>query len=129
MSRVPIFENTAPNAIQLTVCSRQIFAFSRDGGLPFSRIVRRVNSRTRTPIYAVWFSALMSALLGLLSFAGNSAISAVFALVVAGQYVAYGIPISARFLGDNEFKPGPFSLGRAVSRDGPHRPRCLLMDS
>ncbi|KAA1473610.1 amino acid transporter [Dentipellis sp. KUC8613] len=95
----------------LTVCSRQIFAFSRDGGLPFSRSLRRVNTRTRTPIGAVWFAAFVSLLLGLLAFAGPQAIGAIFSLVVAGQYVAYAIPISARFLGTNDFKKGPFHLG------------------
>ncbi|TFY62224.1 hypothetical protein EVG20_g6781 [Dentipellis fragilis] len=95
----------------LTVCSRQIFAFSRDGGLPFSRYLRRVNTRTRTPTSAVWFAAFVSLLLGLLAFAGPQAIGAIFSLVVAGQYVAYAIPISARFLGANKFKKGPFHLG------------------
>ncbi|KAI0027596.1 amino acid/polyamine transporter I [Vararia minispora EC-137] len=96
----------------LTVCSRQIFAFSRDGALPCSRILRRVDVRTRVPIRAVWFSVLVSALLGLLAFAGANAIGTIFSLVVAGQYVAYAIPISTRFLGKNNFKHGPFSLGR-----------------
>ncbi|VDC07407.1 unnamed protein product [Peniophora sp. CBMAI 1063] len=95
------------------VCSRQLYAFSRDGALPFSSILRRVNDKTRTPIYAVWFAIFISALLGLLAFAGANAIGAIFSLVIAGQYTAYSIPICARFLGQNSFKPGPFTLGRA----------------
>ncbi|KZV65289.1 amino acid transporter [Peniophora sp. CONT] len=97
----------------LVVCSRQIYAFSRDGALPLSSVLRRVNPTTRTPIYAVWFAAFISALLGLLAFAGSNAIGAIFSLVIAGQYTAYSIPICARFLGQNSFKPGPFTLGRA----------------
>ena len=57
----------------------------------------------------------MSLLLGLLSFAGPSAIGAVFSLVVAGQYVAYSIPIAARFIGGRNIQPGPFNLGKLVS--------------
>lgn len=53
----------------------------------------------------------MALLLGLLAFAGGAAIGAVFSLAVVGQYVAYSIPISARFLGGQPFKPGRFNLG------------------
>ncbi|PPQ81026.1 hypothetical protein CVT25_014486 [Psilocybe cyanescens] len=96
----------------LTACSRQIFAFSRDGGLPLSSFLYNVNPKTHSPIQCVWFSIALSLFLGLLDFAGPSAIGAVFSLVVAGQYVAYSIPILARFSGGQEFKPGPFSLGK-----------------
>ncbi|KAF9561814.1 APC amino acid permease [Agrocybe pediades] len=95
----------------LTACSRQIFAFSRDGGLPFSGWLYNVNQRTHAPVHAVWFSVLGAALLGLLGFAGPNAIGAVFALGVTGQYVAYSIPITARYFGGQEIKPGPFTLG------------------
>jgi len=95
----------------LTTCSRQIFAFSRDGGLPFSKWLYNINRSTHAPVNCVWFAAFLSLLLGLLAFAGPAAIGAVFSLVVAGQYVAYSIPISARFLGGKPLRPGPFSLG------------------
>lgn len=91
--------------------SRQSFAFSRDGALPLSRILYRMNSITGTPVNTVWFVIVASALLGLLSFAGTQAINAVFAVSVTGLYVAYSIPIAARFMFDNNFKPGPFHLG------------------
>ncbi|GLB36976.1 putative APC amino acid permease [Lyophyllum shimeji] len=96
----------------LTTCSRQIFAFARDGGLPLSRWLYNVNARTHAPVYCVWFAAGISLLLGLLAFAGANAIGAIFSLVVTGQYLAYSIPISARFLGGKEIKRGPFSLGK-----------------
>jgi len=96
----------------LTTCSRQIFAFSRDGGLPLSKWLYNVNKRVHAPVYAVWFSVILSFLLGLLSFAGPSAIGAVFSLVVAAQYVAYSIPIAARFIGGRKIQPGPFNLGK-----------------
>lgn len=35
-----------------------------------------------------------------------------FSLSVTALYIAYGVPIAARFLGSNDFKPGPFNLGR-----------------
>ncbi|KAG6861937.1 hypothetical protein C0995_009887 [Termitomyces sp. Mi166 len=96
----------------LTTASRQIFAFSRDGALPLSGFLYNINSRTHAPILAVWFVATTSSILGLLAFAGPTAINAIFSLVVAGQYFAYSVPITARFVGHKEPKRGPFSLGR-----------------
>ncbi|KAA1473607.1 hypothetical protein DENSPDRAFT_872903, partial [Dentipellis sp. KUC8613] len=95
----------------ITVTARQVFAFSRDGGFPFSRFLRRVNPRTHTPLYAVWAIVLVAVLLGLLAFAGPDAINAIFSLGVVAQFIAYTVPIAARYLGKNEFKKGPFHLG------------------
>ena len=82
------------------------WAFARDNGLPFSRYLYRVNESTRTPVVSVWASVLCAALLGLISFAGEDAISAIFTLGVVAQYVGNLIPIAARHLGGVEFKPG-----------------------
>ncbi|KAK0196787.1 APC amino acid permease [Armillaria mellea] len=88
-----------------------IFAFSRDGGFPLSRWIYYVDPQTRTPSHAVWFGASLAFLLGILAFAGENAIGAVFSLFITGQYVAYTIPMAARFLGGQTVKPGPFRLG------------------
>ncbi|KAJ7700705.1 APC amino acid permease [Mycena rosella] len=95
----------------LTASSRQTWAFARDGALPFSSFFHRINSTTGTPVNCVWMCAGSAILLGLLAFAGPTAINAIFSLAVACQYIAYSIPISARFLGGKEFKRGPFHLG------------------
>ncbi|KAG6330592.1 hypothetical protein ID866_8495 [Astraeus odoratus] len=91
--------------------SRQSFAFSRDGALPFSSVLYRINKHTGTPVNTVWFVVTLAALMGALSFAGTQAISAVFAISVTALYIAYVIPISSRFVFENDFKPGPFHLG------------------
>ncbi|KAI5988507.1 amino acid/polyamine transporter I [Pisolithus marmoratus] len=95
----------------LLAASRQTFAFARDGALPLSNILYRMNSFTGTPVNTVWFVVLMAALLGLLAFAGPAAINAIFTMSITALYVAYTIPIFARFAFDNDFKPGPFNLG------------------
>lgn len=100
----------------LLVASRQTFAFARDGALPGSRWLYRMNKYTKTPVNTVWFCVICSMLMGLLAFAGTQAIDAVFSIPVIACYVAYCIPISARFIFTNNFKPGPFSLGKFVSR-------------
>ncbi|KAJ7635704.1 amino acid/polyamine transporter I [Mycena polygramma] len=91
--------------------SRQIFAFSRDGALVFSGVLYNINRTTGTPVRCVWFSVTSAALLGLITFAGPAATSAIFAMGVAGQYVGNSIPIAARLVGGQPFKHGPFHLG------------------
>ncbi|KAK7005720.1 GABA permease [Favolaschia claudopus] len=95
----------------LTAGSRQLFAFSRDQGLPLSGWLYNVNPRTKTPVHAVVFLAFMAILLGLLSFAGPLAISAVFTMSIVCQYIGFATPIIARFVGGQPFVPGPFNLG------------------
>ncbi|KII84137.1 hypothetical protein PLICRDRAFT_179813 [Plicaturopsis crispa FD-325 SS-3] len=95
----------------LLAASRQTFAFARDGALPFSSWLYRMNGYTKTPVNTVWYDALLALALGLLAFAGDAAIDAVFAISVVALYIAYAIPIAARWLGHNEFTPGPFNLG------------------
>ncbi|KNZ71878.1 hypothetical protein J132_05703 [Termitomyces sp. J132] len=95
----------------LLAASRQTFAFSRDSALPFSSWLYHMNNYTKTPVNTVIFDGMLSIALGCLVFAGEQAINAAFAISVVGSYIAYAIPISARFLGKNDFKPGAFTLG------------------
>ena len=96
---------------QLVATSRQTFAFARDGALPCSRILYRMNRYTRTPINCIWASVFVASLIGLLSFAGSTAGTAIFSLSIVGQCLAFGIPIAARFLGGQPFRKGPLSFG------------------
>ncbi|TBU42324.1 APC amino acid permease [Dichomitus squalens] len=97
----------------LVAASRQMFAFARDKAIPFSGRISHVNDRTRTPVTAVWASAFVALVIGLIGFAGPIGSSAIFGLSIAGQYTAFSIPVMCRFLGGREWKPGPFTLGRA----------------
>ena len=63
--------------------SRVAFAYSRDGAIVGSRWWSKVNSRTKTPVYATWGVLTVAALLGLLLFAGPVTINAVFSI---GKY-------------------------------------------
>lgn len=89
-------------------------SFSRDGALPFSGFLYRINPYTGTPVHCVCFSASIACILGLLTFAGPAATGAIFSVSVVGQYVANSIPISARCLGGQPFERGPFHLGILV---------------
>ncbi|KAJ8594344.1 amino acid transporter [Rhizopogon salebrosus TDB-379] len=96
----------------LLVGSRQTFAFSRDGALPLSRYLYRINPYTHTPVNTVWFDASVALVIGLLAFASTQAIDAVFTIAITASYISYIPPISARFIFKNDFKPGPFNLGK-----------------
>ncbi|KAJ7604303.1 amino acid/polyamine transporter I [Mycena polygramma] len=91
--------------------SRQVFAFSRDQALPLSGWLYKINPHTKTPVHAVVFLAGMTLLLGLLSFAGPLAITAVFTMSIVCQYICFTTPIIARWVGGQKFVPGPFYLG------------------
>ncbi|KAI0684182.1 APC amino acid permease [Cytidiella melzeri] len=96
----------------LVSTSRQTFAFSRDGALPLSRYLYRINKYTGTPANCVWAAVFVSMLLGLLAFAGATAINAIFSLAIIGQYLAFMLPVASRLLGGKPWVPGPFSLGK-----------------
>lgn len=46
--------------------SRLLYAFALDGATPFSLYISRINSKTRTPVFAVWANIVFAAIIGLL---------------------------------------------------------------
>jgi amino acid transporter len=94
----------------VTSLSRMIYAFARDGGLPGSRLWRRVSHRYRTPAHAIWLGVALASLFTTLS----PVYSTITCVATISLYVSYALP---SFLGvfarDNTWtKPGPWSLGR-----------------
>ncbi|ODV94914.1 hypothetical protein PACTADRAFT_50761 [Pachysolen tannophilus NRRL Y-2460] len=97
----------------LTAISRQIWAFSRDNGLPFSKYIKVVNKKLSTPLRAVWFGGILSLIMGLLCLIGTTAADALFSLYIAGNYFAWCVPIFLRnTYGRDKFIPGDFYLGK-----------------
>jgi amino acid transporter len=96
----------------VTANSRMIYAFSRDGALPASRVWHRINPRTRTPTNAIWLAAGGSFLLGLPYLWNVTAYAAVTSIAVIGLYIAYVLPTVLRLAQGDAFEPGPWHLGR-----------------
>ncbi|MBV1946181.1 amino acid permease [Streptomyces sp. BV129] len=96
----------------VTANSRMIYAFSRDGALPFSRVWHTVSPRTRTPVAAVWLAALGALALGLPYLINSTAYAAVTSIAVIGLYIAYVIPTLLRVRKGAAFERGPWHLGR-----------------
>ncbi|MFI9274506.1 amino acid permease [Kitasatospora sp. NPDC052896] len=96
----------------VTANSRMIYAFSRDGALPGSRLWHRIDPRTQTPTNAVWFAAAGAFLLGLPALWNSTAYAAVTSVSVIGLYIAYVIPVFLRLRQGEAFPVGPWNLGR-----------------
>jgi amino acid permease (GABA permease) len=96
----------------VTANSRMIYAFSRDGALPGSRIWHKVNHRTRTPTNAIWLAAAGALILGLPYLWNNAAYAAVTSIATIGLYIAYVAPTFLRLRQGANFKRGPWHLGR-----------------
>ncbi len=98
----------------IVAASRQAWAFSRDGALPFSSFFRRISTRFGyIPLRAIWGCAFLAAVLGLLTLIDPAAALALFSLAVAGNNVAWATPILCRVVwGQKKFRPGPFYTGR-----------------
>lgn len=106
------------------------YIFRRDNALPGSRLWKKVNSYTQTPVNAVWFVIGCSAICGVLGFSETALTSLAgyfFGLFVVpavahnpmsrasviGLYTSYVVPILLRITsGRDKLVPGPFSLGR-----------------
>jgi amino acid transporter len=96
----------------VTANSRMIYAFSRDGALPFSNFWHHINPRTRTPTNAIWLAALGALILGLPYLWNSTAYAAVTSIAVIGLYVAYVLPTFLRLRLGAAFARGPWHLGR-----------------
>ena len=98
----------------IVAASRQSWAFSRDGALPFSSFLRVISERMGfIPLRAIWACAISAIVMGLLSLIAPVAAQALFSLAAAGNNLAWGIPIFSRLVwGQKKFQPGPFYTGR-----------------
>lgn len=97
----------------MVAASRVTYAYARDDCFPLSRIWKRVNKYTQTPVNAVWFNTVIGICLTLLVFGGLVAISAIFSIAAIAAFVAFTIPITIRtFFVGNRFRHGPWHLGK-----------------
>lgn len=101
----------------VTAASRQIWAFARDDGLPLANIVKVVNKKLKVPLRAIIVTLCIALAIGCLCLAGTAAASALFALGVLGNYLAWCTPVFLRLTwGKHKFTPGTFYLGHVKSQ-------------
>lgn len=93
----------------VTSNSRMLFAFARDGGLPFSAALARVSPRYQSPHIAVWVSVAMALLVAVWA----DAYSVMAALSTVALYLSYALPVGAGLVAKLRGKwkeKGPFDL-------------------
>ncbi len=96
----------------ITSNSRMLFAFSRDGALPFSGWLHTISTKYRTPARCIWVAATLAFLPGLLQFKIGPIFSIVTAISVIGLYISYVLPVLLALIYPDRWKPGPWNLGR-----------------
>jgi amino acid transporter len=98
----------------MTSTSRMMYAFARDGGLPGSRLLRRVSPRWQTPVPAIWTTAGLA----LASTVYAPAYSTLTTACVIFLYLSYVMPTAAgiRAYGRTWKTFGPFDLGGRTYR-------------
>lgn len=94
----------------VTSNSRMLWAFARDGGLPFSAALARVSPRWKTPHVATWVSVACALVVSLFA----EVLEAMTALSTVALYVSYGLPVLMGLLARRRGWPrvGPWTLGR-----------------
>ncbi len=93
----------------LTSTSRMMYAFARDDGLPFSKILGHISPKYRTPTYAIWISSA-------LALAATLYADAFFVLAAGSAvllYISYVMPVAAGIWAEGKTwkEKGPFNLG------------------
>jgi amino acid transporter len=96
----------------VTANSRMIYAFSRDGAMPFSNFWHHVSKGAHVPVRSAWFGAVGAFILALPYLYSLVAYAAVTSIAVIGLYIAYLTPVFLRRINPTAFKPGPWVLGK-----------------
>src|SRR5665647_2988662 len=95
----------------VTANSRMLYAFSRDGAVPFSNFWHHVSKGSRVPVRSAWFGAVGAFILAVPYLWNTVAYFAITSIAVIGLYIAYLIPVFLRRINPSAFKPGPWVLG------------------
>ncbi|PRQ49498.1 putative amino acid/polyamine transporter I [Rosa chinensis] len=104
-----------------TSAARVVYALSRDQGIPFSSVWRKIHPKHKVPSNAVWLCAAICILLGLPILKVNVVFTAITSICTIGWVGGYAVPIFARMvMPEKKFNPGPFYLGNLS------RPICLV---
>jgi amino acid transporter len=94
----------------LTSTSRMGYAFARDGGLPFSKHIKKIHDDHKTPVIAIWVAAVL--VVAATMYGGAFVILSTACAVML--YVSYVMPIAAGLFAEGRTwkKKGPFNLKR-----------------
>ncbi|EEP81888.1 predicted protein [Uncinocarpus reesii 1704] len=102
-----------------TTSSRQLYAFARDGGLPFSQWISRVALSKHIPANAVWLTWLIGCCIALIPLGSTEAFLNIQSIAISALLASYIVSIVCRLhnrnygsVYGNLTKPPPFFLGK-----------------
>jgi len=105
----------------VTSVSRMMFAFSRDGGLPFSKSLASVSKKHRTPVHAIWAGSILAVAFVAgakwLEAGGTPVYTIVVSCTVIFLFFSFAIPIGLGLFAHGTAKwptMGPWDLGPVV---------------
>lgn len=106
----------------VTSASRMLFAFSRDDGIPVgSKALATVSPKYRTPVNAIWTSAVLSILYVLLAMSIKVAGTSIYVIVVNSTlvflFLSFTVPLVAGLFAYGTAKwpnPGPWAMSAGV---------------
>ncbi|KAK5720311.1 hypothetical protein LTR15_007585 [Elasticomyces elasticus] len=108
--------NIASNIVYLATVSRDLFAFSRDRGLPLSGWLSRVNTKRHIPQNAAMTSCVFAVLLALIYIGSPVAFYAMTSLATVALLQCYGLSIGMhlwrRINHPETLPPAHFALGK-----------------
>jgi choline transport protein len=99
---------------QVTTTSRQLFAFARDGGLPFSPFLGRVRPGMDIPLNACAVTVVLTVLISLIVIGSTTAFNVITSLSSVGLLTSYIICIGCmarKRIMNETLLPSRFSLG------------------
>jgi len=108
----------------LASVSRLVWAFAKDGGLPFSSTFAKVHPTLRIPINAVMLTSTICLLINIIPVGSTTAFYAITSLTAVALYVSYCVPatlilirkLTGTFPPYGPWKiPGPYWVGICVN--------------
>lgn len=108
----------ASNAL-LAEGARSIYAFARDGGLPFSSYISRVERKHQTPVTAIILGAIVQMIFNSIYLGTVTGFNTVIAIATEGFYLSYAMPLFVRiasyFNGNYKQMKGPWAMKQHIS--------------
>ncbi|GAA5803030.1 hypothetical protein HPULCUR_008505 [Helicostylum pulchrum] len=93
--------------------SRIVYAFARDGAIPFSKQLHSLNNRTQSSINAVRTNVLVAGIVVILHVIDSTAYKAIVSVNIIGSQMSYLVPVFLHITTSRtKFVPGPFNLGK-----------------
>jgi len=108
--------NVASCIVYLTAVTRDLFAFARDGGLPFSRWLSTIHPKRHIPVNAANVSGVVAVLLSMIYIGSPVAFYAITSLATVALLQCYALSIGCvlwrRINKPHTLPPAQWSLGK-----------------